>query len=218
MTALLDISRPIEENECPIADNQSMRLVINAMLYDLSLDPTKTEKQIRKRFTDFATAVNHIAKSLPTAPGRLTVSAAVEGESALVEYLSKSGLTIQTKAKIKASRNTVLRYARGSGSSPESFALLDAWAPVLTALRPAYRAGTAVVKNAIKRKLYPCRFALTDLDEWASAALDAGGGHAYIRQARWAFLAAIRKAGIQSHLPQLDLTVLQLRGDRLPMK
>jgi hypothetical protein len=211
MTVLMDNTPPIEESECPIADKESMRLVLTAIRYDLSLDPTKTEKQIRKRLIDFATAVHHTARSLMTTPVRLTVSAAVEGESALVQYLSQIGLSKQTKAQIKTNRNTVLRYARRFGFSPASFSLLDAWEPILAVLRPAYAAATAVVKNAIERKLHPSNFSLANLDAWANAALDAGRGHAYIRQARWAFLAAIRKAGIQSRLPQLDLAVRQLQ-------
>lgn len=153
-----------------------------------------------------------------TTPERLTVSAAVEGESTLVQYLSQIGISKQTKAQIKTNRNTVLRYARRFGFSPASFSLLEAWEPILVVLRPAYAAATAVVKNAIECKLHPSNFSLANLDTWANAALDAGKGHAYIRQARWAFLAAIRKAGIQSRLPQLDLAVRQPQGYRLSMK
>jgi hypothetical protein len=148
----------------------------------------------------------------------LTVSTAGEGESALVKYLSQIRLSNQTKAQIKTNRNTVLRYARRFGFSPASFSLLEAWEPILAVLRPANAVATAVVKNAIERKLHPSNFSLANLEAWANAALDAGKGHAYIRQARWAFLAAIRKAGIQSRLPQLDLTVRQPQGYRVSMK
>jgi hypothetical protein len=45
MSVSLDNTRPNGENEGPIVDNDSMRLVLTAIRYDLSLDPTKTENQ-----------------------------------------------------------------------------------------------------------------------------------------------------------------------------
>lgn len=218
MTVSLDNTRQNDENEGPVVDNDSMRLVLTAIRYDLSLDPTKAEKQIRKRLSDFATAINHISKSLMTTPGNLTVSAAVEGESALVEYFSRIHLSKQTRAQVMTTRNAVLRYARRFGFSPASFSLLEAWEPILDALRPAYSKAITVVEYAIGSKLHPADFSQAHLDIWANSALDAGKLYATVRQSRCAFLAAVRKAGFQSHLPRLDFAARKLPGYRFPLK
>ncbi|MGA7159111.1 MAG: hypothetical protein WBY53_19855 [Acidobacteriaceae bacterium] len=218
MTTSAGVACPIEKRKSPIADNESMRLVLTGIQYDLSLDPTKTEKQIRKRMTDFHTALNYIAKSLKTTPDCLTVSMLAAGGAVLYEYLAQINLAHQSQAGIRSVRNTMLNYARRFGFSPASFTLIEAWEPIKAVLRPAYAAATAVVKDAIARKLSPLNYVLADLDTWVCTALEAGMGHAYVRQARWAFLAAVRNAGIKYRLPLLNLPVRQLPGYRLPLK
>jgi len=77
--------------------DESMQALLTAIRYDLSLDPAKTEKQIKKRMSDLTTVVNHLAKSLNTTPDRLTVSSTVEGESTFLDYLDQSRLHPQVR-------------------------------------------------------------------------------------------------------------------------
>ena len=151
MTALLEHSCALEERTDSAVCNESLRAVLTAIRYDLSLDPAKTEKQIKKRIGDLSTAVNHMAKSLKTTPERLTVSVAVESESTFLDYLAETSLSPASKAQLPANRNTVLRYARSFGFSPASFDLLDEWDPILAVLVGAH----AKVKKNEQRPVGP---------------------------------------------------------------
>ena len=200
----------------PVRDNDSMQVVLSAIHRDLSLDPTKTEKQVRKRMSDLVVAANHMAKSLKTTWDRLTVSQAVENEEGFLDYISRSKLSPASKNQLPANRNAVLRYARKFGFSPASFTLLDEWDRVLALLTSEHGA-MAVAKDAIRRKRRPIDFSNADLAVWADATLIAGRTYSYARNAQAAFLTAIRRSGLQSHFPLLDVAVRKPQTFKLRM-
>src|ERR1039458_7859162 len=109
MTEVAETSHALEERTELAASDESMQAVLTAIKHDLSLDPAKTETQIKKRMCSLATVVNHIAKSLKTVPDRLTVRESVEGESIFFDYVARSELSPASKAQLPANRNAVLR-------------------------------------------------------------------------------------------------------------
>ena len=219
MIVLANNSHALEESPDPVAYDESMQALLTAIRYDLSLDPAKTEKQIKKRMSDLTTVVNHLAKSLNTTPDRLTVSSTVEGESTFLDYLDQSRLSPASKVKLPKMRNTVLRYARIFGFSPASFAIMKEWKPIQAVLSPDHGA-TAIARDAIRRNRHPVDFSHADISVWVDTALDAGKSYSYVRGAQAAFLNAIRKAGagLQSLLRQLDVAVRRLPGYRFRLK
>lgn len=197
-----------------LPDNDSMPAVLTAIRYDMSLDPTKTEKKVKKRMSDFVTVVNHMAKSLGVTADRLTVSAAVENEAAFLNYIARSNLSPASKAKLPNNRDLVLQYARKFHFSPQSFTLLEEWDPIMRVLSPEYGA-SAIAKDAIRRKRRRTDFSQADLAVWADAALDAGRTFSYVRHAQAAFLKTIRNAELQGLFPQLDAAVRVLPSYKL---
>jgi len=181
--------------------------VLCAIRKQLMLDTKKTERQVDKRMDDFINVVNHIARSLNTTPECLTVSEVVENEMTFLVYLSGKKLAPQTKAQLPSTRNALLRHARNLGFSPRSFALLDEWEPIKAAL-PAIC--SVILQNAIERNRRPIEFCNADVSVWANTTLDAGRQHVYVRNVKSAFLTGVRKSGLQSQLPQLDVATRRL--------
>ena len=214
MTVMIETSDAIEKRSEPVESNESMRAVLTAIRHELSLDPTKSEKQIKKRMGDLATAVNHIAKSLKKTPEQLTVSEAVESESIFLDYLEMSRFSPANKTQLPSRRNAVLRYARNLDFSPACFALLDEWDPVLKVLSLGSGA-TAIANDAIRHKRHRVDFSEADLSVWADAKLAAGRSFIYVMRAQAAFRTAIREAKLQGLLPQLDPVVLKPMEYRL---
>ena len=217
MTELICNRPMIAEHPGRAEDDESMQTVLTAIGYDLSLDPTKTEKQVKQRMYEFTNVVNHLSKSLKTTPEHLTVSMVVENELMFLDYLTQSNLSEASHPVLQAARNTLLRRARDFGFSPTSFVLQDEWEPILAVLPPIHGI-SCIVKDAIRRRRRPRDFSDADLGVWADAALDAGRDYSHVMRARSEFLSTIRNAGLQSSLPLLDSNVRSLPGYRLRIK
>jgi hypothetical protein len=196
--------------------NDSMLMLVTAIRCDLSVDSTKTTKQVTKRVSDFVTLVNHLAKSFGTTPDSLTVKMVAENEAALLDYLAQSHLSSVSKKQIRVNRNTALRYARKFGFSPASFEILEEWEPILRAF-PAERGAACIADHAIRRKRHTADFSEADLSAWATDTLNAGRGYTYVRDAQSAFLTTIRSR-FQKRFPRLDVAVRKLPGYRLRFK
>ena len=198
-------------------DNANMNAILSAIRFDLSLDPTRTETQVKKRMYDCVSVVNHIAKSLKSTRDRITVSDAIENEQRFVDYLARCSMSPVSKANIRNRRDSVLRYARTLGFSPASFALLDEWDSVLNLINPDHGV-SAIIRDAIRRKRRPADFCNSDLEVWAIFVLAAGRTYEYPRAAEASILAALRNdSRLRSMLPKLDPFVSVLGSFRLPM-
>jgi hypothetical protein len=196
-----------------------MPAVLSAIRKQLMLDRTKTDRQVDKRMDDLIGVVNHIARSLNTKPERLTVSEVVENETVFLDYLSGRKFSPSTKAQLPSNRHALLRHARKLGFSPRSFAILDEWEPIKSAL-PAIC--SVIVQNAIERNRRPIEFCNADISVWANTTLAAGRQYVYVRNMKSAFLTGVRESGLQSQLPQLDVATRRLpafsvRVDDMPL-
>ena len=217
-TPTMSASQALKSCLPPTPDNETMNAVLTAIRHDLSLNPSRTEAQIRKRMSDLANVANHIAKSLDLTRDRLTVSDAVESESVFLEYLDQCSMSPVSKANVRIRRDAVLHYARAFGFSPSSFVLLDEWDAALKLINPERGAG-AIIKDAIRRKRRPAEFCDADLNVWTNSVLDAGRTYEYPRAAKASLLAAVRNdSRLRSMLPKLDPFVSVLGSFRLPME
>ena len=217
-TPTLSASQALKTCMPSTPDNESINAVLTAIRYDLSLDSSRTDAQVRKRIRDLVSAVNHIDRSLKSTRDRLMVSDAVENEEVFLNYLAQCTISPTNKRNIRFRRDTVLRYAREYGFSPASFAPLDEWDSVLNLINLEHGV-SAIIKDAIRRKRRPADFCNSDLSLWANSMLDAGRSYEYPRAAKASLLAAVRNdLRLQSMLPKLDPFVPVLGSFRLPMK
>jgi len=192
--------------------------LLTMIRYDLSLDRSRTPKQVSDRISGLVCAVNDIARSLNTTPEQLTVGDVVESESAYLHYLSQSCMSSGSRRRCRTYLNVLLRYACAFGFSPARFSILNQWEPVIPVL--PHRGARAIAQDAIRRKLCPIDLSEEDLARWADVALESGRTIAYVRRAKSEFVSAIRNAGIdlQRMFPRLDLNFLRLPDYRLLMK
>lgn len=220
MTEIIETPSTLEErNACAVVPCSDLVKDLLAMIrYDLSLDRSKTAKQVNTRISGLVCAVNDIARSLNTTPEQLTVDEVVESESTYLQSLSQSCTSSGSRRRRSTYRNVLLRYAHSFGFSPASFSILMEWEPIMAVL--AHRGTRAIAADAIRRKRYPGDFSEKDLASWANVALGSGRTIVYVRRAKAEFVRAIRNAGIDFHrrFPRLDLNVRRLSAYRLRTK
>jgi hypothetical protein len=184
-----------------------MRELVTMVRIERSLDHALTDKEGSAWTADLDGVIDHVAKSLKTAPEDLTVAMAVESEPAFFDYIARRRVPPATKTQLNTDWNTLLGYARKFGISSESIAIRDKWDPIRAVL-PS-RGARTIAADAVRRKCFPVDFSNADLAAWGDAAAKAGSSYWYVKNARATFLRAIRKSGpdCQRMVPRLDVSV-----------